>query len=84
MPPTAPDIGPGARLRAAREAAKLPRRELADRLGVTYQAIVNLEQDLKEISLDRIYQVSMSIGCDPHSIDARLASIGPGPRRTAR
>jgi transcriptional regulator with XRE-family HTH domain len=67
-------LGPGARLRAAREAAELTRRELADRLGKSYWTVSSLERDQDPITLDMIHEVALAIGCDPHSIDARLAT----------
>jgi transcriptional regulator with XRE-family HTH domain len=72
MPTTA--LGPGARLRAARETAGLSRRELASRLGWAESSVANLENGQRVPSLDRIHQVATAIGCDPRSIDPRLAS----------
>ena len=68
-------LGPGARLRAAREAAGLSQADLARQLGVTPAAITNLESDAKRITLDRIDEVCLAIGCDPHSIDHRLSPL---------
>jgi transcriptional regulator with XRE-family HTH domain len=65
---------PGANLKAARLSAGLTIGELARRLDVTPASVVNVESGHREPSLERILRISEAIGCDPHSIDARLAS----------
>jgi len=82
MPPTTA-TGPGARLRAAREAAGVSRRDLARRLDVAYPTLADIEADRKPISLDKIHEVAVAIGIDPHSIDERLASREPTRRPMA-
>jgi transcriptional regulator with XRE-family HTH domain len=82
MPPTTA-LGPGARLRVAREAAALSRRELAERLGWATQSLANFEADQDRVSLDKIHEVALAIGCDPHAIDPRLASTKPRKRQVA-
>ena len=83
MPPlNLTTLGPGARLRAAREAAGLTRRELAERLGVGYGSISNVELGTDTPTLDLIHRMAVAIGCDPHSIDGRLASTSTRPRRS--
>jgi transcriptional regulator with XRE-family HTH domain len=76
MPPlNLTTLGPGARLRAAREAAGLTRRELAERLGVGYGSISNVELGTDTPTLDLIHRMAVAIGCDPHAIDPRLAPV---------
>jgi transcriptional regulator with XRE-family HTH domain len=78
MPATT--LGPGAKLRAARIAAGLTQAELAERLGIKQPSVAQAEKDRTKITLDRLLKFSLAIGCDPHSIDARL----PTSRRTKK
>lgn len=67
----------GLKLRAAREELKLSREDVAERLGLSPQSVANAELGLYPISLDKIHELALAIGCDPHSIDPRLASRAP-------
>jgi transcriptional regulator with XRE-family HTH domain len=81
-PPTT--LGPGARLRAAREVAGLTRRELAEQLGMNYGSLKDIEADRHNVRSDTIHRIAVAIGCDPHSIDPRLASTRPVTRAARR
>jgi len=61
----------GARIRAARERSGLSRRQVADRLGVSYQRLADIEADRKPISLELLLRIAEAIACDPHALDAR-------------
>ena len=68
---------PGAKLRAARIASGLTVADLAIRLKVSPQRVSNLESGQREPSLEMVHRIATAIGCDPHSLDARLASTFP-------
>jgi DNA-binding XRE family transcriptional regulator len=71
----------GARIRAARVSLGLDRRELAGRLGITYQRVADIEADRKPTSLERVIEIAAALGIDPHSLDPRLASTDPAAAR---
>jgi len=70
----------GARIRAARERAGFSRRQVADWLGVSYQRLADIEADRKPTTLEVVLRVAEAIACDPHTLDARLASTRPKPK----
>jgi len=69
----------GAKLKDAREAAGLTRTELARMIAKSYQSVVSIEGGRGFVSLEMIWTVAEAIGCNPHSIDPRLASRAPRP-----
>lgn len=66
---------PGQKLRAARLAAKLSQRQVAEAAGVHQSWITQIETGRRPASLDTILQLARAIGVDPHSIDTNLASV---------
>lgn len=66
-------LGPGARLRAERVAAKIERADLAVSLGITVSRLGDIEADRKPVTLETIDRVAAAIGCDPYKIDQRLS-----------
>lgn len=70
-----PTLNHGAKIRAARELSGIDRKGLAKTLGISYQRIADIELDRKPISLELIIRIAEGIGCDPNSIDDRLASM---------
>ncbi len=81
MIPSQTTLGPGAKLRAARELASIDRRELASRLKISYQRLSDIEADRWPMTLDKIHEISLALGIDPHQIDSRLASTSARPKR---
>ena len=72
---------PGDRIRAARAAAGLTRRQLADALGVSYQRVANMEDGQRVPSLETLHRVAAALACRPCDLDDRLsATIPKGPR----
>ncbi|HEU5116815.1 MAG TPA: helix-turn-helix transcriptional regulator, partial [Isosphaeraceae bacterium] len=67
---------PAAKLRAARERAKLSQGEAASRMPgrVTIQYWSDVERGRRKPSLEWLYEAAKAIGCNPHSLDERLAS----------
>lgn len=72
--------GVGARLIAARESVGLTRQKAADRLGITYAALRELEVEAKLPSLERLCTIAEIWGVDASTLDPRLAGqSGPVP-----
>ncbi|MBL8537066.1 MAG: helix-turn-helix transcriptional regulator [Hyphomonadaceae bacterium] len=59
------DAGIGARIRARRNALKLPLRHVAGLVGVTYQQLQKYESGGNRISAAMLTQIAESLGCDP-------------------
>jgi transcriptional regulator with XRE-family HTH domain len=73
------DLKVGIRLRDARKAAGLTQRELATRMGYpgAWTRLCVIERGKVYASLDWLWLAARVIGCDPHSLDPRLASDSP-------
>ena len=67
----------GERLAVARKAAGLTQSQLGDRAGTSKQAISHLERGQDKASLDLLYKLAVALGCDPSSLDDRLAPARP-------
>lgn len=67
-------MGSAQRLRAAREAAGLSLSQLAQRTGVHKQQIGDWERGKRPLTLERLWNLALAIGCDPHGLDDRLTS----------
>lgn len=59
------DAGIGARIRARRNALKLPLRHVAGLVGVTYQQLQKYESGDNRISAAMLTQIAESLACDP-------------------
>lgn len=59
------DAGIGARIRARRNALKLPLRHVAGLIGVTYQQLQKYESGDNRISAAMLTQIAQSLACDP-------------------
>jgi transcriptional regulator with XRE-family HTH domain len=68
------DDTPGARLRAAREAAGLSQAAAAARMGgdVSAQYWSDVERGRRKPSLEWLWEAAQALGCDPHGLDERL------------
>lgn len=65
-------ISPASRLAAARKAAGLTQRQLAEKAGVSPGRINHLETGRKRLTLDEAWRLAGVIGCKPSEIDPRL------------
>lgn len=77
--PTTPDPAPdspAAKLRAAREKAGLSQSAAASRMpgSVAVQYWSDVERGRRSPSLEWLWDASRALGCNPHSLDVRLAS----------
>lgn len=59
------DAGIGTRIRARRNALKLPLRHVASVVGVTYQQLQKYESGDNRISAAMLTQIAESLACDP-------------------
>jgi transcriptional regulator with XRE-family HTH domain len=60
--------------KASREDADLDRHELAERLGLTYNQIVNMEHGRRAMSLVDFVLLAKAIGKDPGELLKRVVS----------
>jgi transcriptional regulator with XRE-family HTH domain len=60
-------------IKASREDADLDRRELAERLGMTYSQIVNMENGRRAVGLIDFVLLAKAIGVDPVALFERVA-----------
>ena len=66
-----------ARLRAVRNAAGLTQVQVAARLGIAQGSYADFERGKRAASLEWLLRFAAAVGCDPSTLDARLAR-GPG------
>ena len=71
----------GATLRFLRQGKKLSLRALAERLGVTYQAVHNWEKGVNDPSADLLPIIAEELGCEIG--DLYHERIAPPPRTTS-
>jgi transcriptional regulator with XRE-family HTH domain len=60
-------------IKASREDADLSRQELAERLGLTYSQIVNIENGRRSVGLIDFILLARAIGVDPVKLFERVA-----------
>ncbi len=60
-------------IKASREDADLSRQELADRLGLTYSQIVNMENSRRAVGLVDFMMLAQALGVDPVALFERVA-----------
>jgi transcriptional regulator with XRE-family HTH domain len=60
-------------IKASREDADLSRQELAERLGLTYSQIVNMENGRRAVQLIDFLMLAKAIGVDPVALFERIA-----------
>ncbi len=60
-------------IKASREDADLSRQELAERLGLTYSQIVNMENGRRAVQLIDFILLAKAIGVDPVALFERIA-----------
>ncbi len=60
-------------IKASREEADLSRQELAERLGLTYSQIVNMENGRRAVQLIDFILLAKAIGVDPVALFERIA-----------
>ena len=60
-------------IKASREDADLSRQELAERLGLTYSQIVNMENGRRAVQLIDFLMLAKAIGVDPVALFERVA-----------
>jgi transcriptional regulator with XRE-family HTH domain len=65
-------------IREARERAGLTQGDVAVRMGVSFARFSDIERGRKPARLETVLAVAAAIGCDPHELDPRLASVRPG------
>jgi transcriptional regulator with XRE-family HTH domain len=70
----------GATLKSLRQGKKLSLRALAERLGVTYQAVHNWEKGINDPSADLLPIIAHELGCEIG--DLYLKPIPPPPTTT--
>lgn len=73
----------GEKIRTAREARHLTRREVADALGISDQYLYQVETGRRHASLETLWALAGHLKIDPHQLDARLAQV-PGPDPSER
>lgn len=78
-PSTTPDpdpSSPAAKLKAARERAGLSQSAAAARMpgSVAVQYWSDVERGRRRPSLEWLWDAARAVGCNPHSLDERLAS----------
>lgn len=61
-------IAIGPRIREVRESLGIDRATLARDLGVTYQAIANLEYGSTGVSVERLYAIAEALGVSPREL----------------
>lgn len=54
----------GQQIRTYRRSAGLTLEKLAERIGVSYRTIADIERGLQFTSLANLYQISRAVGCD--------------------
>lgn len=54
----------GQQIRTYRRAAGLTLEKLAEKIGVSYRTIADIERGLQFTSLANLYQISRAVGCD--------------------
>jgi ribosome-binding protein aMBF1 (putative translation factor) len=59
-------------IKASREDADLSRQELADRLGLTYSQIVNIENSRRAVGLIDFIMLADAIGVEPAALFDRI------------
>ena len=72
----------GATLKSLRQGRKLSLRALAQRLGVTYQAVHNWEKGINDPSADLLPIVAQELGCEIGTV-SQGRSAAPLRRHTA-
>jgi transcriptional regulator with XRE-family HTH domain len=60
-------------IKASRGDADLSRQELAERLGLTYSQIVNMENGRRAVQLIEFLMLANAIGVDPVALFERVA-----------
>jgi transcriptional regulator with XRE-family HTH domain len=60
-------------IKASREDADMSRQELADRLGLTYSQIVNMENSRRAVGLIDFIMLADAIGVEPIALFERIA-----------
>jgi transcriptional regulator with XRE-family HTH domain len=70
------DLHVGARMRMARTHLGLSQAELAQKVGVSFQAIQKYEAGEIRISASRLYEVARSLGVPPGSLFAEYPGAG--------
>lgn len=58
------DIHVGARISARRKLLQLSQKELADRLGITFQQVQKYEKGMNRIGAGRLYSIAAILGVD--------------------
>ncbi|MFQ5971088.1 MAG: helix-turn-helix domain-containing protein [Alphaproteobacteria bacterium] len=71
----------GARVRQLRESRRMPQKELARRLGVSFQQIQKYEKGTNRISASRLWELSGILGVEPAHFFEDLEG-SPGAERT--
>lgn len=54
----------GQQIRSYRRSAGLTLEKLAEKIGVSYRTIADIERGLQFTSLGNLYQISRAVGCD--------------------
>ena len=65
---------PGERLTHFRTKAGLSLTEAAERVGVHKSTYHQFESGRRSPTLDRLHEIAVKLGIDPHQLDERLAS----------
>lgn len=72
----------GGRIKVAREAAGMTRKQLADAAGINAHYLYQFESGRRVATLETLWAVAVSLGIDPNTLDHRLAKVRPkGPSK---
>src|SRR5260370_15089218 len=74
----------GGRVRAARQAARLTQRQVADRLGVHFTVVANWEAGRRIPRVDRLGELARQLGVRPAELTSAADDTGPPSLRHLR
>ena len=64
----------GQNIKKARKKAGITQKELAQKLGLSFQSIAQWENDLRNPKVETLRRIANALECDPSELDNSLAS----------